>query len=71
MRNYNTKVSEMDEDGYGPELFTIDEWKETLKWGWINEYDGSAYWVKDGMESSDSVFDTEQEDATHVVFYGV
>ncbi len=70
MRNYNTKVTEMDKDGYGAYTLTVDEWKESLMEGLFNQYDGSAYWVKDGMESSDSAFHTEQEDATHVAFYG-
>lgn len=53
---------------HGFEIMTVDEWAK-LKNVVYGNYDGSGYWVKDGMESQDEVFSTPQEDATHVAWY--
>jgi hypothetical protein len=42
------------------------EWDEDV---WIGNDDGSGYWMKDGMICKDEVFPSEQEDATHVIWY--
>jgi hypothetical protein len=68
-----SKIDVGDEDDFDyPEslILTVDEWRQSLMNGEFNEYDGSAYWVKDGIESEMSAFHTKQEDATHVAFYG-
>lgn len=53
---------------YG-DLMTIEEWNDAVNDGYIMDDDGSGYWVKDGMTCDDSVFGTDQEDATHVIWY--
>lgn len=54
---------------YG-DLYTVDEWKESVENGWIMDDDGSGYWVKDGLECRDcDVFYSEPKDATHVMWY--
>ena len=66
-RNYNRAHNpdpEWDED----EVFTVAEWLEA-KNVWIGNDDGSGYWMKDGMICNDEVFSSEQEDATHVIWY--
>jgi hypothetical protein len=63
MRNYKQKVSKF------ADLFTVEEWNESVEDGDFIDDDGSGYWVKDGMESRDEVFSSSQEDATHVAWY--
>jgi hypothetical protein len=47
--------------------FTLEEWASSGG-GYIPD-DGSGYWVKDGLESDDSVWSSPPEDATHVAWY--
>ncbi len=68
MRKYNSEVPTIDEQ-FGPQLLTLDEWKESLTMGCYNEYDGDAHWMKDGLYSDDSAFNTEPLDATGVIFF--
>lgn len=60
-RQYNREIPSY------ADVMTLKEWKDSA--GFFNEYDGSGYWCKDGMESEDSVFDHLKEDATHVAWY--
>jgi len=53
---------------YG-DLMTIEEWNRAINDGYINDDDGSGYWVKDDMSCDDGVFSSTQEDATHVVWF--
>jgi hypothetical protein len=48
---------------------TIEEWNRAINDGYINDDDGSGYWVKDDMSCDDGVFSSTQEDATHVVWF--
>lgn len=55
------------------DLFTVDEWKEAVKSGCFNSYDGSGSWVRDGQFMTDRIFDDvfgpAPEGATHVEWY--
>ena len=51
------------------DIYTVAEWKEAVELGAFKNWDGSGYWVKDGMKSSAEVFSSDPEDATHVVWY--
>lgn len=65
MREYNKEIG-------GPdwvEIFTIDDMIDQLINGAISNYDGSGYWVKDGLRSMDECFSTPQLDATHIAWY--
>ena len=65
MRNYDTPIPS---DGF--ELFTIEEWMDCILMGFFNEYDGSAYWCKEGFYSrEDSVFYSPALSATHVILF--
>lgn len=55
-------------------LMTIEEWRNSVKSGLFNEYDGSGEWVRDGQTMTDCIFDdvfneTPPEGATHVAWY--
>jgi len=63
MRKYG-KIISSDAD-----VFSLEEWKTSVRAGMFNEYDGCGYWSKDGEESTDEVFSTRPEDATHVAWY--
>lgn len=69
IRQYNRPVP-----SYG-DLMTIEEWNRYINDGYINDDDGSGYWVKDGMccnvwDGFDGdVFYGEPKDATHVVWF--
>lgn len=62
-RSYNRPIPDY------ADVMTLAEWEEAVEHGSFVEYDGSGYWCKDGKESSDSVWDTDCEDATHVAWY--
>lgn len=62
-RKYENKIL-----GYG-DIMKADDFKKSVKQGYITEDDGSGYWAKDEKESEDNVFDNPQEDATHVIWY--
>lgn len=66
MRVYDKKL-DLDPE-FGAELIPVKDWYE-YKNKCIFNGDGSGYWVKDGMESSDEVFGTEQGEATRVAWY--
>lgn len=55
------------------ELMPLAEWRDVVKAGFFNEYDGSGRWVKDGHRMTDKVFDDvfakEPEGATHVEWF--
>jgi hypothetical protein len=64
-RIYSEKIDfEFDE-----EIYTVKEWDDVIKNGWIWNDCGCGYWVKDDMKSKDEVFSTPQLDATHVTWY--
>lgn len=63
MRQYNREVPDY------ADIFTVEEWNQSVKDGWFNNYDGDGYWVKDNMQCSDEVFSSQPEDATHVAWY--
>ena len=51
-------------------LYDIYNWLETTEEGYIIDDDGHGYWVKNGfMCRGDEVFSTDQEDATHVIWF--
>lgn len=50
-------------------IMSVAEWKRLTEAGIITELDGIGRWCKDGKEHSDEVFETSQEDATHVAWY--
>lgn len=62
-REYKRKVKPEDD------LYTVKEWLEEIKNKLCCNYDGSGYWVKDGLRSDDEVFSTEPLNATHVAWY--
>lgn len=64
MRTYHTLVPP-EED-----IMTVEVWNETKNHEIFNN-DGNGYWMKNGKESSDEVFSSPQEDATHVVWYSI
>ena len=64
----NRYTRNLDSKSYG-HIFTVDDWRKAVEDGDFCNYDGSGYWVKDGMESDDEVFSTPQLDATHVAWY--
>jgi hypothetical protein len=51
------------------DIYTVEEWNRTVDGGWLTNDDGSGYWMKDCLKSTDEVFSTPQLDATHVVWY--
>jgi len=55
------------------DVYTLADWKDAVKLGHFNEYDGSGCWVKDGYHMTDDVFDdvftTPPEGATHVAWF--
>ncbi len=51
------------------DVYTIEQWKDSVDDGMLTDDDGTGYWVKDGYSSSDEVFSTDQLDATHVVWF--
>lgn len=53
----------------GIHLMTIKKWKEAIYSGMITDDDGHGYWVKDGMMSRYCPFSSDQEDATHVIWF--
>ena len=61
-------TKKLDKD-WDDDIYTIEEWNNAINDGWITDDDGSGYWVKDGLKSSDEVFSTPQLDATHIVWY--
>ena len=50
-------------------LVTVEGFLEDVENGSIMDEDGCGYWVKDGKRSNSDVFSTDQEDATHVIWY--
>jgi hypothetical protein len=62
-RQYNRKINNDDE------IYPYSVWIELVEVNMVGNYDGSGYWVKDGMASTDEVFHTPPLDATHVVWY--
>jgi ribose-phosphate pyrophosphokinase len=67
--NKKSRYVEPIDSRWDDDIYTIEQWNKVLSDGWIHNDDGSGYWVKDGMKSSDEVFSTGQLDATHVVWY--
>jgi len=65
MREYTRKLDQPWDD----DIYTVEEWVQAVKDGWVGNYDGNGYWVKNGLRSNDEVFSTEPLDATHVVWY--
>lgn len=51
------------------DIYTVEEWEQVVKDGYIGNFDGNGYWVKNGLKSSDEVFSTPKLDATHVIWY--
>lgn len=64
-RTYNRKLVQTEEDV----IYTAKEFLDAVKDGEIWDDCGSGYWMKDGFESNDEVFNTPQLDATHVAWY--
>lgn len=64
----NRYKKKLDQD-IDDDIYTVEEWKESVENGCFGIDDGTGYWVKDGMKSLDEVFFTPQLDATHVVWY--
>jgi len=68
-REYKTPII-FDED---TEVYTLEEFNHFVKEGWYGNNDGSGYFVKvvddEFLESKDEFFNSEPEDATHVVWY--
>lgn len=50
-------------------VWTIAEFDARVREGTITQLHGVGYWCKDGKKSDDEVFETEQLDATHVVWF--
>lgn len=68
IENPNNRVYDRELPNYG-DLMTIEEWKDAVEEGYIMDDDGSGNWVKDGMMSRFDPFSSEQEDATHVMWF--
>jgi hypothetical protein len=51
------------------DVYTIAQWNDAVNDGMIGNEDGSGYWMKDGKHCRDEVFNSNQLDATHVVWY--
>jgi hypothetical protein len=64
MRLYNNKIDK--EFGW---LMTFEEFYAYSEDGSLSNDDGNGYWVKNNFASNDEVFNSRQEDATHVVWY--
>lgn len=61
-------TKKLDQD-WDDDIYTVEEWIQAVEDGFFCNYDGSGYWVKDGLKSNDEVFSTPKLDATHVVWY--
>lgn len=66
---YNNRKYTQPVDKYDDEIYSVKDWLDSVRDGCFNNFDGSGYWVKDGMKSRDEVFSTPVLDATHVVWY--
>lgn len=66
--NERQYVKDITKQDYG-DLMTAEDWNQAVDEGYFTNWDGSGYWVKDGLESGDEVFGTPQLDATHVMWY--
>lgn len=66
IENPNNRVYDRELPNYGY-LMTIEKWKDAVEEGYIMDDDGN--WVKDGMMSRFDPFSSEQEDATHVMWF--
>jgi len=51
------------------DVYTIEEWEDSINNCDITIDDGYGYWVKDGYKSNDEVFSTEPRGATHVIWF--
>lgn len=55
------------------DLITIAEWREHVRRGWFNEFDGSGSFVRNGEYLTsmlyDNVFGPIPDGATHVEWY--
>lgn len=51
------------------ELIPVDEWEAGRSVDLYGSDTGSAFWVRNGMQSSDSAYDSDKNDATHVAWY--
>ena len=71
--NHNEPISGRSYDTILPtygRLYDIEDWLETTEEGYITNDDGYGYWVKNGfMYRGDEVFSSDQEDATHVIWF--
>lgn len=67
MRQYLRKI-DFDED-YDMDLMSVEVWNNCVSSGHFCTLDGSGYWVKNDMASTDEVFSTDQLDATHVLWF--
>jgi len=69
-RVYNRKiVDDADEIEFNDEVYDLEELEQHMESNYINNNDGSGYWVKDGLRSKDEIFSTPRLDATHVVWF--
>lgn len=50
-------------------MITLEDWKLQTELGFYSQEVGTGYWVRNGKQSYDGVFDTPAGDATHVVWY--
>lgn len=64
-RDYCEDIGDRD---YG-DLMTAEDWEKAVDDGCFVTTDGCGYWVKDGKQSHDEVFNSAREDATHVMWY--
>lgn len=68
IKNESGRVYETEVERFA-DLMTVEDWNSSVELGMFDNDDGCGYWVKDGLESRDEVFNSEQEDATHVAWY--
>lgn len=50
-------------------VYTIDDFRENVRWAKISPKTGYGYFAKEGLLSDAEAFDAEPEDATHVIWF--
>jgi len=67
MRTYNKAI---DQEDIEDSLYTVEEFNNMKKSGYITSYDGFGYYARNNhCNENDEVFSNPPLDATHVLWY--